>query len=99
MADIQIKKISKKQLEVLSKLKDGAEIVFEKGAGWWIEEDRTNGKLVREFLKMCVLRECDYGGILIRYTINETGLNALKTGWFSLPEELYNQIKNCPLIK
>lgn len=56
------------------------EIVYEKGAGWWIGDDRTSGRYPLMAIRLCLL-SCDelrgFGGRgMERWTINEEGRKA-----------------------
>ena len=73
-------KLTKRQREVLQALldDDGIDLAHNKGAGWWIGDRQTNGKLVNSLLRRCLLREISFQDGIIRYTINESGERALK---------------------
>lgn len=85
-----MKKLTAKQRFVLNKLlNEEEELVYEEGAGWWIGEDRTNGKLANSLLRACLISDCSFGSVL-RFSINQTGRNALKSGTY----KTINQINN-----
>jgi len=74
---IPVKKLTKRQREVLTILSSGEELVFEKGAGWWLGLDRVGGKLPITLLRHMTIRADDYSSSVQRYTINETGRKSL----------------------
>lgn len=80
-----IKKFSKLtsgQRAVLKKMKAEEELVWSKGGGWWIGEDRTNGRLAMSLLRACAISQLDYTKEDFQiYVINETGRIALESGY------------------
>lgn len=57
----------------------GPELVFEKGAGWWIGCYRTSGLLARQLIQLCLisLESDSRPGEYERWVINEEGREML----------------------
>lgn len=80
--EIPFKKLSKRQREVLQIMNDGGDLVCEKGNGWYIDDDRINGKLPMTLLRHFAISEGQFSNDKIQhYNINETGRHSLETGW------------------
>lgn len=76
--------LTKTQKTILQRMANGDELTWEKGAGWWIEDDKTNGKLVMRFLRHCLISEDQFtegDEKYKRFSINGTGKEALKNGY------------------
>ena len=58
---------------------DPTELVYERGAGWWLGLDRIAPGLARALLQAVALRKAQDSrvGVFERYTINETGRRVL----------------------
>lgn len=70
-------KLTKTQINVLQRLANDEDLVYEKGAGWWFGNERTNGQLA-QFLIRNILVSCDdFGKQVEHYSINESGRLAL----------------------
>ncbi len=68
--------MTKKQKEILIRMNNGDELTYCKGSGWWIENDRTNGKLVFALLRKMAISQDSYFDDSKDYQIfyiNETG--------------------------
>ena len=72
-------KLSIAQRKVLLKMKEGEELINEKGAGWWIGLRRTNGRLVYNLLRMCAISQDTFSKDNYQiFNINETGRKLLE---------------------
>lgn len=50
------------------------ELVYEQGAGWWIDTAEVSGKVANELLRFCLVHaEHEHGAAFERYTVNEEG--------------------------
>lgn len=87
-------KLTSKQKNVLHIMRSTEEtIVFSKGGGWWIGEHQTNGKLVFALLRGCLISRDSYSKDNFEiYYINETGIEALETGYMIKVELLENTL-------
>jgi len=73
-------KLTKRQREVLQALADddNLDLVFAKGGGWWLGNERTNGKLALSLIRLVLVNDIsDTGDDLWRFTINDSGKRAL----------------------
>lgn len=69
-----------RQREVLAFLRDDKEygdLVYESGAGWWLGDQRTNGKLAFGLIRLCLISRDDDSDSFQRWGINESGRRAL----------------------
>ena len=74
-------KLTKREREVLQKMQEGEDLVYETGGGWWIGDEPTNGKLAIRLIAMAVISQEEYCGEGVeRYYINGTGKRLLETG-------------------
>lgn len=76
--------LTKTQKSILQRMDKGEELTWEKGGGWWIENDKTNGKLAYSFLRLCLISEDQFtesNEEYKRFHINGTGTEALKRGY------------------
>lgn len=73
-----MKTLTPAQRLVLEKMKKGKQLTFAKGGGWWIGEDKTNGKLVFYLFKKLAISQDVVFANSEYFKINETGLNLLK---------------------
>lgn len=75
-------KLTKRQISVLEFLRDNNEsdMVYDKGAGWWIGNERTNGKLALGLIRLCLVVQSQGNnmGEFSRWGINESGRRALR---------------------
>ena len=83
------KYLTKRMYEVLKALADDVEtdLVWEKGAGWWIGFHRTHGKTALALVRLCLVNEDSIArdGTYCRYDINEHGEAAIKDPDFVPP--------------
>lgn len=84
-------KLTVKQKEILTRLNNGEELTYSKNGGWWISEDRTNGRLAYKLLRHCAISadQCNKDDYQI-YTINETGQMFLETGHLWIHKKFTN---------
>lgn len=61
------------------------ELVFEKGAGWWVGEHKTSGKVGLRLLRFCLVKEDGFPGQMLRLYINGDGKKALTDPLFVPP--------------
>jgi hypothetical protein len=77
-------KLSPAQISALTLLsEEDAELTYEKGAaGWWIGLDKISGVVANVLIRHCLVSMDQYSrvGEFERWTLNETGREALKTG-------------------
>ena len=53
-------------------------LTYEKGAGWWLGNDKSNGKLGLGLLRLCLISPDSFGDDQYQnYWINSSGLRAL----------------------
>lgn len=75
--------LTKRELEVLQKMKENELLTYSKGSGWWIGEEKTSGRLAMSLLRNCLISEdsfCAGRDNYVNYYINETGESALDFG-------------------
>ena len=72
-------KLTRAQRRVLQTLADDEDVdlAYDKGGGWWIGDEKTNGKLAMALICR-VLVSADGHGDFQRYAINESGRRALQ---------------------
>lgn len=76
------RRLTRRQLDVLRCMRDGAEtcdeesdygeLVYERGRGF-VGLDAVSGRTVFALLRACAISPEDFGGSVERYRINETG--------------------------
>jgi hypothetical protein len=74
-------KLTRAQRRVLKSLAENEDIdlAFDKGGGWWIGDEQTNGKLATALIRMVLVRKDGHtSGDMERYTINDSGRRALE---------------------
>ena len=94
---IQVGKAGKRQLAILKIMNEqDEELVWEKGAGWWIGLEQTSGKTVKALIQFtCIsLAQDSNKDDFQRYQINSTGQKTLQTGHFFSHPKLLSAIKN-----
>ena len=76
-----MKKLTKRQKEILTMMNNDHELIYCKGGGWWIDDIKTNSKLVFSLLRGCLISLDSFSnvGIYEIYYINETGKESLET--------------------
>ena len=74
-------KLTKRQREALIFLRDDDEygdLVYEKGSGWRLGVEQTNGKLALGLIRLCLISEQEFSDDYRCWRINESGLRALE---------------------
>jgi hypothetical protein len=74
-------KLTRGEREVLQRLHNQTriDIVYEKGAGWWLGNRRLSSKLAKSLLQKCLIRadSMNSPGVFERYIISPSGERAL----------------------
>lgn len=69
---------TQRQLEILAEMQKGEELVFEKGAGWWLGTARIHGRTIVALQRLMSISMDQYStAAMERYHINETGKKLL----------------------
>lgn len=89
---IIVKKLSAKQRKILQILcDDGKELIYSKGGGWWIDDEKVYSSLAKSLIYYCMVSLDQYShvGKFERYHLNETGRLSLRTGLLYRQADLY----------
>lgn len=70
---IPIRNLTSRESDVLKRMIDGEELVFSKGAGWYIGENKTSGRLVNNLLRYVSITEDWLARAGFQKSLRETG--------------------------
>lgn len=76
-----------RRIQAVSEEDGGQELVYERGAGWWVGLDRTSGRAPRQAIQLVLLHLEGDGrvGDFERWTLNEDGRRVLEDPTYRPP--------------